>query len=184
MDTRVCKKCSVEKPLEEFRKHARHLGGRRTVCKACEYGHEPYKKPTEEKICTLCEQMKPVSAFRFVDKKRGFRASRCNECDKVYNQKRLAEQTERAYRWKYIKEKTTEVQKVYSKMLKKQDYKCRICGISTEELDKNLCVDHCHTTEKIRGLLCSNCNSVLGFSKDNIDVLKSAIKYLRQTSRK
>ena len=33
-------------------------------------------------------------------------------------------------------------------------------------------------TNKIRGLLCSNCNRGLGHFKDNIDILKSAIKYL------
>lgn len=40
-------------------------------------------------------------------------------------------------------------------------------------------LDHCHITGKIRGFLCSNCNTGLGLFKDNINLLESAIKYLR-----
>ena len=40
---------------------------------------------------------------------------------------------------------------------------CRICG----EINK-LHIDHDHITNKVRGILCSNCNGGLGFFKDNI----------------
>lgn len=43
-------------------------------------------------------------------------------------------------------------------------------------------IDHCHTTGKIRGLLCTNCNNMLGKAKDNVEVLKKAISYLEQTN--
>jgi hypothetical protein len=43
---------------------------------------------------------------------------------------------------------------------------------------KELAIDHCHKTGKIRGLLCKNCNQGLGQFKDNIDLLLSAAKYL------
>jgi len=39
-------------------------------------------------------------------------------------------------------------------------------------------VDHDHTTNKIRGLLCSLCNPALGSFRDSIDILKEAIYYL------
>lgn len=41
-----------------------------------------------------------------------------------------------------------------------------------------LTVDHCHKTGKIRGLLCTDCNHALGRFKENIDILKNAIRYL------
>ena len=66
----------------------------------------------------------------------------------------------------------------YNLIYNKQKGKCAICGIHQSELSKSLCVDHDHTTGEVRGLLCSNCNALLGYSKDKIDILKNAIKYL------
>lgn len=40
-------------------------------------------------------------------------------------------------------------------------------------------IDHCHGTGRVRGLLCHRCNSVLGYVKDDISVLKSMIDYLQ-----
>jgi hypothetical protein len=51
----------------------------------------------------------------------------------------------------------------YEKMFKEQNGKCGICGIHQDTLKKSLCVDHCHKTNKVRGLLCKNCNVALGF---------------------
>ena len=64
-------------------------------------------------------------------------------------------------------------------MIADQKGKCAICEA---ELDngKHTCVDHCHTTGKIRGLLCTRCNWALGGFKDNPVILHSAIKYLQK----
>lgn len=43
---------------------------------------------------------------------------------------------------------------------------------------KRLALDHCHTTGKIRGLLCQRCNQMIGHGGDNIELLKAAIAYL------
>lgn len=55
--------------------------------------------------------------------------------------------------------------------------KCSICKKTVSRLN----VDHCHKTGKTRGLLCTNCNIGLGNFKDNIEILKRAIKYLKQS---
>lgn len=68
----------------------------------------------------------------------------------------------------------------YNEMLKNQENKCSICNISAEFLKRALCVDHCHTTGKIRGLLCDPCNWGLGNFKDNIKLIDSAKEYLRK----
>ena len=70
--------------------------------------------------------------------------------------------------------------KQYDDILKSQNKSCAICGISVTMLKRNICVDHCHKTGKVRGLLCGNCNSTIGYAKDNIDVLNNAIKYLKK----
>ena len=41
-------------------------------------------------------------------------------------------------------------------------------------------VDHNHTTKKVRGLLCNNCNAALGFAKENVATLELLIKYIKE----
>ncbi len=59
--------------------------------------------------------------------------------------------------------------------------KCGICFTELSSKGNNgnsVCVDHEHSTGKVRGFLCSNCNRGLGMFKDNTDYLQNAIKYL------
>jgi hypothetical protein len=71
----------------------------------------------------------------------------------------------------------------YKTMLDSQGHVCAICGKAADGMGaklRNLCVDHCHITGKIRGLLCTKCNSGLGHFKDNIQYLENAIIYLKE----
>lgn len=70
----------------------------------------------------------------------------------------------------------------YEKMLEAQNNKCLICGTTESKtlLHPWLCVDHCHQTGKIRGLLCSKCNAGLGYFEDNTEFLQNAIEYLKK----
>lgn len=71
----------------------------------------------------------------------------------------------------------------YLKMLNDQNGVCAICKKSeiyytkTGKL-KDLAVDHCHVSGKVRGLLCSSCNNGLGCFKDNLELLDKAKEYL------
>lgn len=69
----------------------------------------------------------------------------------------------------------------YDNMVKVQKGCCAICGIHQSELKKRLFVDHCHTTGKVRKLLCHHCNLGLGGFRDNPSSLLKAIKYLNET---
>lgn len=67
----------------------------------------------------------------------------------------------------------------YVSMLDSQDRKCAICATPFSDLtQKQVHVDHCHETSRVRGILCSACNLMLGKARDNVDILKSAIEYL------
>lgn len=57
--------------------------------------------------------------------------------------------------------------------------RCAICEKLLSQDTKHIHVDHCHKTNKVRGLLCSNCNKGLGFFKDNTNSLARAILYLQ-----
>ena len=72
-------------------------------------------------------------------------------------------------------------------MLKKQKKKCKICNVTFSKIKFGLterttaCIDHCHTTNKVRGILCNLCNVGLGSFKDNTEILTKAINYLKET---
>ena len=70
----------------------------------------------------------------------------------------------------------------YNQMLEKQNGKCAICN-STKGNEKKhrLFVDHCHETNKVRGLLCGKCNTGIGYFQNEPILLGSAIDYLRVT---
>lgn len=65
----------------------------------------------------------------------------------------------------------------YMHMYSMQNGCCKICHSNRDIVA--LHVDHCHSTNKIRGLLCSKCNLALGMFEDNIQFLQSALKYLK-----
>jgi len=72
-------------------------------------------------------------------------------------------------------------QQEYEILLKKQDYRCKICGTETPGGNHNIFyVDHNHITGTIRGLLCTKYNSGIGFFDDNLNLIKEAGKYLEQ----
>ncbi len=63
----------------------------------------------------------------------------------------------------------------YMQMEFNQDKRCAIC-----KDNKPLEIDHNHITGKVRGLLCTKCNTMLGMSEDSIERLQEAIKYLEK----
>lgn len=75
----------------------------------------------------------------------------------------------------------------YREMQIEQNHSCAICGIH-ETLCKRpgpggyygLVVDHCHTTKKVRKLLCHRCNVVVAFGEENLNRLSKAIEYIAQ----
>ena len=71
-------------------------------------------------------------------------------------------------------------------LLEKQENACAICKTKFpgNPRFKVFCVDHNHTTGKVRGLLCRNCNSGLGLFEDSPELIEKAIKYLEKYGHK
>lgn len=76
----------------------------------------------------------------------------------------------------HLKERYNLSLEEYNKIIKRQNNLCAICA---RPQSAKLHVDHCHSTNKVRGLLCGNCNRALGLLKDNVDFLSKAITYLQ-----
>ena len=72
----------------------------------------------------------------------------------------------------------------FDALMSAQDGKCAICGTSKGFSGggdgRRLAIDHCHKTLEVRGLLCGNCNRMLGLAKDDPDLLRKAATYLEQ----
>lgn len=69
-----------------------------------------------------------------------------------------------------------------ARMAEEQGHKCAICGEPEKEMRngivRHLAVDHRHSDGRVRGLLCSSCNTALGKFRDDPAILTSAIAYL------
>ena len=73
-------------------------------------------------------------------------------------------------------------------MLKEQNYQCRICKTELKEREREkgrrkkseICVDHDHKTMRVRGLLCVQCNFLIGHAKEDVSILNSAIIYVKE----
>lgn len=57
---------------------------------------------------------------------------------------------------------------------------CDICKTPKVFLKMSLCIDHNHKTDKVRGMLCSNCNSMIGMAKEDVNILKAGAAYLKK----
>jgi hypothetical protein len=134
-----------------------------------------------KKVCSKCGKEKPVSEFpKSKNLKCGY-DSWCRKCKspstKAWAKKQTKAKKGQMYRKSIMKKKYGLTETDYLKLISDQGGKCAICPTILSET--RICVDHCHTTGKIRGLLCMNCNTGLGHFKDNTELLNSAIQYLQ-----
>ncbi len=103
-----------------------------------------------------------------------------NQC--TYNRSNLCKSCHSLrMRKNHLKRKYNVTLEDYKHMLFQQDNKCYICNSEDPKRPSGVfVVDHCHTTGKVRHLLCDDCNLMLGKAKDDINILQAAIKYLKE----
>lgn len=129
--------------------------------------------------CSRCKRNLPLENFAKDGRAVFGYASYCRECYASYNRENSKRRTGYRLRKLYGIDRET-----YDKLYRNQGGECWICrkaceAINTSRSNANvLVVDHCHITGKVRGLLCGSCNRGLGFLRDDIDILYSAIRYL------
>ena len=72
----------------------------------------------------------------------------------------------------------------YDAMVLAQGGRCAICRVDEPGKGSSgktalWCIDHDHTTNAVRGLLCRHCNTAVGLFKDNPEVMERAAEYVR-----
>jgi hypothetical protein len=127
--------------------------------------------------------------------------SYCRTCSTILHRQYLSDPSKKAIRIAWLEKNKEHVkhkrwsamlrrvhgisEDIYERMLKSQGGCCAICGLlgPARRGQDRLHVDHTHDKyKKIRGLLCSNCNTAIGLMKDDQKRLVRAAAYLRQPS--
>lgn len=163
---KTCGKCNTEKDLFEFNKNKSKKDGHSNYCKKCSSNwYKKYYQSNKNKI----KMKNNIWAKNNKEKRRKTaKLWYLNNKDKVLETYKIKGKDQKLKRLYNISLEE------FNKLYKQQNGKCLICKKS----EKTLCVDHNHQTNKIRGLLCNNCNTGLGLFQDNINILTSAINYL------
>lgn len=140
------------------------------------------------KTCKKCNQELNPTEFAKDSRTYDKLSKRCLSC-KEKDEKASQTRRQRFYRENKGKDRRKEWLKYfynitvdqYYDMLEKQQHSCKICGSKEDGTKKTtLCVDHCHTTGAVRGLLCHSCNTALGHFKDSTEILQKAVEYLNE----
>lgn len=167
--TKVCKKCLVDKPLESFYTNQFCKDGRRSRCIAC-WKIDNQKTPEQNRAY----RAKNIDRIRENERNK---QKHKQLAVKVYN-KVWRKRTWKQIKDNYLKRQYGISQVQYQLMLMDQSSCCAICNTHQNELKRALAVDHCHKTNKVRGLLCDRCNRSLGLLKDSREILLKAADYV------
>lgn len=103
---------------------------------------------------------------------------KAKENGKQWRDNNLERAKEIARRW-HLKSKYNLSLCDYNKMFNNQEGCCAICGRHQSKLTKVLSVDHNHGTEEVRGLLCSKCNTFIGYINEDPNVLRRMEDYFK-----
>ena len=149
-----CTKCLSYKPLEEFYKSKYTKDGAHSRCKVCsnKASVDWYKQNSDvERLKKQSWRKRNPSKVKSQNRRDALRqyGLSLNDWEQIFN---------------------------------KQNGLCAICDLPETSTNRGvlmrLSVDHCHSTGKVRGLLCSKCNKAIGLFGDRPDVLRNAAKYL------
>jgi hypothetical protein len=136
----------------------------------------------EAKKCNKCFHILPLDSFHKDSTKEDKKVLTCKGCKKQYDKaKRSSIENRDKRRWINLMQRYGLTKDEYLSMFQEQCGCCKICNTHQLDLKRPLVVDHCHSTMKVRGLLCDNCNNGLGKFKDSEEFLKKAIDYLKKT---
>ncbi len=157
---KTCSKCFTEKEKTDFPKDKNRKDGLLSWCLKCNnHRYREYYKQNANSIS------------KYTSKWNKKNRAKLTEAQRLKRRANLDKFRDSEYRRKYG---ITLDQ--YNAMLLNQNYECKIC----KNANQKLFVDHCHSTGKVRGLICNSCNKALGLFKDKAEVLLRAAQYLTE----
>jgi|SRR3989304_997825 len=141
------------------------------------------------KTCTKCGKRKPLAAFNRLYKGGTYRRTTCQDCTSANNRERMSQQGASREKFKYALAWWGLTVEQFAWMLYRANFQCENPGCCKPiDLDKPGVwgIDHGHghctgtrgCTKCIRGILCSGCNTALGFLGDSGDKIVGLLEYL------
>lgn len=165
--TKFCTGCQTEKPVSQFNKNKGRKDGLNGHCKDC---FKAWIDQNKDRVLENGRKYKQANKEEIKAKRPAYHAKKRVHIRKNLRQRRLM-----------VRYGITEEE--YRLMIGLQEGCCAICRVQFDFIGVNKGnkpeIDHCHATNKIRGILCGNCNRALGLFKDDVDALQEAINYLK-----
>lgn len=156
-----CSICKLDKEENEYHKNSSKIDGLDHRCKSCRHEYIILNRP----------MLKIKHHEHYLKNK-----DRINKKNKEWA--KLNPDKSRNQKLMYAYGITLEQR---NQMIKDQNGLCLICNDKLDEtISKNIHVDHDHSTGKVRGILCKQCNSLIGLSREREDILLNSINYLRR----
>ena len=170
---KICTKCRLLQDYSCFNRQKRNSDGFTSWCKKCirkqEASHNYLPQYNVVKKCQKCGEEKVGNDFYKDKTNPDGLENRCKQCC-------IKRKDDNCRRKKYgitLEE--------YERILQEQKCKCAICGtIRPGAIIKRFHIDHCHKSNKVRGLLCENCNRAIGQLQDDPTILRKAAEYLER----
>lgn len=132
---------------------------------------------SSELICSRCKKKKSFDDFHKSNTEASGRKSACKDCLNKVSRKYIRKIDPIVRRNRHLLRNYGITLKEFNNLLKIQRGRCCICVCLLNKASRPH-IDHSHKTGEVRGILCQNCNHLLGNAKDNIKILLAAIRYL------
>ena len=159
MTTKKCTQCAVVKPLTEF-----YREGKTSQCKKCDNARNlAWRTRNPERV----KEWDKAYYAKNSEKIKAYVAQWNRDNAEVYRARKMQQRYG-----------ITPAQ--YDAILQVQNGTCAICYRVETRGRGVLHIDHCHATGAVRGLLCFDCNTMLGKVKDVPETLDRAAQYLRR----
>ena len=160
MKTKVCP-VHGRLPVSEFHKNRAAKDGLQGVCKKCSHANAlKWQHANPEKTAAMA---------------RSYRERNPEKAKAAAKKWYQANKAKKVFRTRLRRYGLTEEE--YQNLLERSNNGCEICG---EPFRATPHIDHCHDTGRVRGLLCSHCNHGLGKFRNDPQLLRKAIRYLKR----
>ena len=164
---RPCTQCESWKPYSNFNKTKKTKSGFQSKCNTCKSTNYRYSRALNPEFYLARSRKWASENLEKAKKSKRDSLERNRHRYKV-----TPEVAKRKSLWTLYRMTLEE----FLALSEHQNSCCLIC----EKPSETLCVDHCHTSGTVRGLLCSLCNTGLGLLKEDRKILTNAVRYLEK----